>query len=78
MEETRDVLEARRKDSADPTLMVGDVVFCCGKYAEVTEIVRHTPDTHPASPIRNDYTAVQVRTEIGASRWHGIAPKGDS
>lgn len=80
MEETAAVnkirkgLESRRKDANDPTLAVGDVVFCRGVYAEVLEITTHAPDTHPGSGIRRDWTAVQVRTDMGYSRWHGIAP----
>jgi hypothetical protein len=75
--ETRKALEAVRKDANDPTLTVGDRVFCGGVYATVTEIFRHAPGTHEASPIRNDYTAVQVVTDNG-TRWHGVTPGPES
>ena len=67
----RQALEARRKDTTDPTLTAGDIVFSGGVYAEVTEIITHAPGTHPDSPIRNDMTAVEVVTDMGTRRWHG-------
>lgn len=70
----RAALEAVRKDANDPTLSVGDTVFCRGVYATVTEINRLAPGTHDASPIRNDWAAVQVVTDNGA-RWHGVEPE---
>lgn len=73
--ETREALEALRKDAKDPTLSVGDYVFYGGVYALVTEIIRHAPGAHGASPIRNDYAAVRVVTDMGGSRWRGIAPE---
>lgn len=71
--EVRAALEAVRKDAADPTLAVGDTVFCRGMYATVTEILRHGPGAHALSPVRNDWNAVQVITDNG-SRWHGERP----
>jgi len=71
--ETREALEAVRKDANDPTLSVGDMVFCGGVYAMVAEINRLAPGKHDASPIRNDWTAVQVVTDNG-TRWHGVKP----
>lgn len=76
--ETREALETVRKDAKDPTLAVGDYVFSRGMYAMVTEIKRHLPGTHDNSPIRNDWTAVQVVTDMGTSRWHGIDPTPQS
>lgn len=71
--EIRAALEAVRKNANDPTVTVGDVVFCGGVYATVTEVREWTPGTHDASPIRNDWTAVQVVTDTGA-RWRGVEP----
>ena len=76
LHETRAALEALRKDANDPTLTVGDYVFAQGAYALVTEINRLAPGTHAASPIRNDWTAVQVVTDNG-TRWHGVKPEGE-
>lgn len=73
--EERATLEALRKDASDPTLSVGDYVFSGGVYALVTEIIRHAPGAHAASPIRNDWEAVQVVTDMGTSRWHGVEPQ---
>ena len=70
-EAQRAALESVRKDAKDPTLKVGDIVFCGGYYAAVTELKEHAPGTHPRSPIRNDWTAVQIVTDMGASRWFG-------
>lgn len=69
--EQRERLEAVRKDANDPTLRMGDFVFCRGVYSRVMGVYRHAPGTHDASPIRNDYAAIQVVTDNG-SRWHGV------
>lgn len=74
-EAERRALEALRKSASDPTLTVGDYVFCRGAYALVTEINRLAPGAHAASPIRNDWTAIQVVTDMGGSRWHGVEPE---
>jgi hypothetical protein len=66
----RAALESARKDTTDPTLSVGDVVFCGGIYATVTDIKNYAPGEHDSSPIKNEMNAVQVVTDNG-SRWHG-------
>lgn len=71
--EQRAALEAARKDMRDPTLSVGDVVFCRGWYATVTAIEVWEPGLHGSSPIRNDWRATQVITTEG-SRWFGVRP----
>lgn len=73
-EEQRRALETVRKAASDPSLAPGDTVFCGGEYATVTEVITYAPDMHPMSPIRNDWTAVQVVTDNG-TRWHGTAPE---
>lgn len=73
-EEQRRALEAVRKAANDPTLTVGDTVFCGGVYATVTEINTLQPGMHAMSPIRNDWTAVQVITDNG-TRWTGVQPE---
>jgi hypothetical protein len=73
--EQRAALEAVRKDASDPTLAVGDFVFHRGVYALVTEINRLAPGAHAASPIRNDWVAVQIVTDMGGARWHGVKPE---
>lgn len=73
-EEQRRALEAVRKAATDPTLKPGDIVFSNGAYATVTEINRLAPGAHAASPIRNDWTAVQVVTDNG-TRWTGVQPE---
>lgn len=73
--EQRAALEGVRKDANDPTLSVGDTVFCGGVYATVTDIQVWEPGQHGNSPIRNDWTAVQVTTDTGGSRWHGREPQ---
>lgn len=73
--ETREALEAVRKDAKDPTLAVGDIVFCRGVYATVTGIHTYAPGMHDDSPIRNDWEGVEVATDTGGSRWHGIEPE---
>lgn len=69
----RAALESVRKNANDPSLAVGDTVFCDGAYATVTEVKTYAPGKHNGSPIRNDWTAVRVGTDNG-SRWHGIEP----
>lgn len=66
----REALERVRKDASDPTLSVGDTVFCRGAYATVTDIWTWRPGAHHDSPIRDDWAAVEVRTDRG-SRWYG-------
>lgn len=66
-------LEGRRKDAADPTLSVGDIVFCNGFYAAVRDVRVHAPGGHPYSPVRNELTAVEIITANG-TRWHRRAP----
>lgn len=73
--EQRAALESVRKDANDPTLSVGDTVFCGGIYATVTDIQVWGPGQHGNSPIRNDWTAVQVTTDTSDSRWHGREPQ---
>lgn len=38
----------------------------------ITGVVSHPPNTHDHSPIRNEWTAVEIKTQIGKSRWHGV------
>lgn len=70
MNTARTNLESIRKDASDPTLTVGDVVFRAGTYVQVDVITRYAPGMHPDSPIRDDYVATEIRTELG-SRWFG-------
>lgn len=70
-DEQRERLEALRKDASDPTLKVGDFVFCDGTYQKVRLIRTFPPGAHPESPIRNDMPARQVLTDVG-SRWRGL------
>ena len=69
----REELESIRKDAQDPTLHPGDVIFCRGTYTTVDTIRHYAPGWHETSPIRNDYEAIEVVTELG-SRWHGRVP----
>lgn len=70
----RAALERLRKPVSDPTLAVGDLVFCGGAYATVTCIYTYAPWTHDDSPIRNDWKAVEVITDNG-TRWTGVQPE---
>lgn len=72
----RAALEKLRKPVSDPTLAVGDLVFYKGAYATVTRIYTYAPWTHDDSPIRNDFTAVEVITDNG-TRWTGKAPEAE-
>lgn len=73
----RAALESVRKNANDPTVAVGDTVFCGGVYATVTGVKTWAPGMHDASPIRNDWTAIQVITDAGA-RWRGVEPAPQS
>lgn len=75
MNASREALESIRKDANDPTLSVGDIVFSGGVYAAVIEIKTYAPGAHSDSPIRNDWTAVKVVTDMGRARWHGREPE---
>lgn len=67
----RQRLEPLRKDVDDPTIAPGDYIFCRGVYALVTAVVIHQPGDHSHSPIRNEYVAREVKTDMGDSRWRG-------
>ena len=72
--EARRALERLRKAVSDPTLSVGDVVFCNGTYATVRAIQAFAPGQHSDSHIRNDWYAVKVITDNGV-RWTGREPE---
>ena len=40
-----------------------------GHY-QVTSAESYPPETHPDSPIKNDLTAIELKTD-GGSRWYG-------
>ena len=73
----RAALERLRKAVSDPSLSVGDLIFCGGAYATVQSITRYAPGTHDGSPIRNDWTGVEVVTDNG-TRWTGAQPEEDT
>jgi hypothetical protein len=54
---------------------IGDTVFC-GAPSRVINITRWLPGTHPDSPIRNNWVAIQVSTLSRCSRWYGLNPEG--
>lgn len=47
-----------------------DRVIIKGRWQAVTSAESHPPGTHPTSPIKDEMTAMQLRTRAG-SRWYG-------
>ena len=48
-----------------------ELVICRGRWQPVMQTIAHPPGTHADSPIRNELTAVELRTPVG-SRWYGF------
>ena len=56
--------------SGDGSAAPGDIILVNGAYTQVTQVVSYPPGKMHTGPVREDLTAVEIKTAHG-SRWLG-------